>query len=681
MRPGLHDKKAQLFRRVTLHLCLGTDSEDREQAIRGAIENPDHRTHQPREDHQRRRYELADPFGIHERNRLGCQLAENDMKERQDKETDAQGDACMHACWSGWQPEDLHESVEDDCDRRLAHPAQRKRCQCNTQLSPGYVPVEVSQGLLDILCAALARVGHLVDPAPPNCHESEFSGDEESVDGDEQKNDSEAARDRPDPDMLGWTLKKGQEIHSHQIYLYSSGAELTESANASNLDATHRRSQIESANKEKLPTFDQRKLIRGVYIGRLTLATALFLVVVALWLRVDAVSTLIASLALVATIGFTAASYFWTDLRQKTPSATFLYLQVIFDTLLVTAAVHVTWSGGQSQLAPFYILVFAVAALLIAPAGVPLIASLGIVLYFADAMLAHGGVADVSLLIQLVIFAVVALTSAFIAARLRAAGAQHEEMAAELAEFRLKASDMRRLSVRAERLEGVAEMSASLAHEIKNPLASIRSAVEQLSRMPRASDDEKILSGLVQRESDRLARVLTEFLDFARTGVTRLETLNIADIARNAARLVSSQPGIETGVRVTEFFPAAPMQIEGDEDLIHRAVYNLLLNAAQASPANGEVRIEGGELEPHQLPAGHKAFPHGAYAIQVIDRGAGIDPQIRDRLFDPFVTTKPGGSGLGLSIVQRAVQAHGGLITVSAPGEETRFTLVIPKTG
>ncbi|HZK78893.1 MAG TPA: ATP-binding protein, partial [Gemmatimonadaceae bacterium] len=407
----------------------------------------------------------------------------------------------------------------------------------------------------------------------------------------------------------------------------------------------------------------------------------LFLVVVAVWLRVDRASSLIASLALVATIGFTAASYIWTDLRRNVPSATFLYLQVVFDMLLVTAAVHITWSGGQSQLAPLYILVIAVASLLIVPTRVPLVASFGIVLYFADAMLAHGGVVDVSLLIQLVIFAIVALTLAVIAARLRAAGSEREAMAVELAEFRLKESDMRRLTVRAERLEGVAEMSASLAHEIKNPLASIRSAVEQLSRMPRASEDEKILSGLVQRESDRLARVLTEFLDFARTGKTHVNELNISNIARNAARLVSSQPGIEPGVRVVELLPAAPMIIEGDEDLIHRAIYNLLLNAVQASPPNGEVRLEGGELEVHQLPLGHEEFAHGAYAIQVIDRGPGIAPQIRDRLFDPFVTTKPGGSGLGLSIVQRAVQAHGGLITVSAPGEETRFTLVIPKSG
>jgi two-component system sensor histidine kinase PilS (NtrC family) len=357
-----------------------------------------------------------------------------------------------------------------------------------------------------------------------------------------------------------------------------------------------------------------------------------------------------------------------------------MYLQVAFDMLLVTAAIHVTWSDGQSQLAPLYILVIAVSALLVAPSGVPLIASLGMVLYFADAMLLHGGRADTALLIQLVVFSIVALTSGIIAARLRAAGSASEKLAQELAEFRLRESDLRRLVVRAERLEGIAEMSGSLAHEIKNPLASIRSAVEQLSRMPRASDDEKILSALVQRESDRLARVLSEFLDFARTGMTRSETLDLAAIARNAARLVGSQPDIADGVKVIDKFPSAPMTMEGDEDLMHRAFFNLLLNAVQASPPNREVLIEGGELERHQLPDGHPEFTDGAFGVLVTDQGPGIAPQIRDRLFDPFVTTKPGGSGLGLSIVQRAVQAHGGLVTVSQPGEETRFTIVLPKS-
>jgi signal transduction histidine kinase len=426
-------------------------------------------------------------------------------------------------------------------------------------------------------------------------------------------------------------------------------------------------------------TFNPRRVLRGLYVGRITLALALFLSSLATGPQLGSQTTIV-SLALVAAFAFTVASFIWIDLTGHDPGPSFMYLQVAFDMLLVTAAVHVTWSDGQSQLAPLYILVIAVSAVLTAPAGVPLIASLGMVLYFADAMLLHGGTADTGLLIQLIVFSIVALTSAIIAARLRAASSASESLAAELAAFRLRESDMRRLLIRAERLEGIAEMSASLAHEIKNPLASIRSAVEQLARMPRASEDEKTLSSLVQRESDRLARVLSEFLDFSRTGMTRVQTVDITAVARNAAKLAGSQPGIADGVRIVEKFPSAPMTIEGDEDLVHRAIFNLLLNAVQASPPKGEVLLEGGELAAHQLPHGQPEFATGAYGILVTDQGPGISPQIRDRLFDPFVTTKPGGSGLGLSIVQRAVQAHGGIVTVSPPGEETRFTIVLPKS-
>ncbi len=427
-------------------------------------------------------------------------------------------------------------------------------------------------------------------------------------------------------------------------------------------------------------TVDTRRVLRGLYIGRIALAAGLFVNTVLLTPSVNKGSQIIAAGALFAAVLFTAVSLFLTEVRQRTATASLLYLQPVFDMILVTATVHVTWAGGQSQLAPLYILVIAVSALLVPPSGVPLVTSFGIVLYFADAMLGHGGNPSTELFLQLAVFAVVALSCGVLAARLRVASSGHDELAAEVAAFRLRETDMKRLTMRAARLEGIAEMSASLAHEIKNPLASIRSAVEQLSRMPRATDDEKVLSGLVQRESDRMARVLTEFLDFARTAVTKVEPLNLTEIARNAAQLAMSQPGLEQGVRVVDLFPPAPLMTEGDEDLIHRAVFNLLLNAVQASPPNGEVRLEGGELRAHQLPPGHEQFANGAIALFVTDRGAGIPPQIRDRLFDPFVTTKQAGSGLGLSIVQRAVEAHSGLVTVSPPGEETRFTLVLPKS-
>jgi signal transduction histidine kinase len=244
-------------------------------------------------------------------------------------------------------------------------------------------------------------------------------------------------------------------------------------------------------------------------------------------------------------------------------------------------------------------------------------------------------------------------------------------------------SDMQRIEAlrrRAERLEGIAELSAALAHEIKNPLASIRSAIEQLSRIPRAGDDERTLSALVIRESDRLARLLTEFLDFARVRVARTDQVDLVAIIRDAATLASSHPDRRDGVRVTCVVPDGDtLIVEGDEDMLHRAIFNLTLNAVQASPPDGEVRLEASMLDAEALPIG-AGFDVGSVAVRVSDDGPGIPAGIRDRLFDPFFTTKPGGSGLGLAVVHRAVEAHRGLVFFDSAGQGTRFTVILPRT-
>ncbi len=244
-------------------------------------------------------------------------------------------------------------------------------------------------------------------------------------------------------------------------------------------------------------------------------------------------------------------------------------------------------------------------------------------------------------------------------------------------------SDQKRidaLRLRAERLEGIAELSASLAHEIKNPLASIRSSVEQISRMPAVSDDQKTLTTLVMRESDRLSRLLSEFLDFARVRKSRTQPVDLAMVARGAAGLAAAHPDREASVRVTCVVPDGdPIRIDGDEDLLHRALFNLALNAVQASPPDGEVRIEvaGGSLDP--LPVG-AAFDDDTVSLRVSDAGPGIPAEIRDRMFDPFFTTKPNGSGLGLAVVHRAIEAHRGLVFVDSGARGTRFTVILPRT-
>jgi len=427
----------------------------------------------------------------------------------------------------------------------------------------------------------------------------------------------------------------------------------------------------------------RERVLRVLYLGRLSLATAIFVAAIVVWRRADSTATLVATLAFVSTLLFTAASMLQSARKQVIAGDTFFYLQVLFDLFLVTAVVHITQTGAPSQLAPLYILVIAVSALLLPPAGVLLIAALGDVLYFAVTLLDNATPFDLPILVQLAIFGAVALGCGYIGARLREAHAGREEMAAELAAFRLREADIERLHTRAERLEAVAELSASLAHEIRNPLASIRSAAELLAKVPGADDDTRTLTKLVQRESDRLSRLLGEFLDFARTGVTSVRKVNLVEIAHHAAALVAAHPDKPESVTIRELFPSTPLVVVGDDDLLHRAIFNLLLNAVQASPAGGEVRLEASELAYHQLPAQAERFTRGAMMLQVSDQGNGIADSIRERLFEPFVTTKTGGTGLGLSIVHRAVEAHHGFIVVDSDAKRvgTRFTVILPKLG
>jgi two-component system sensor histidine kinase PilS (NtrC family) len=239
-------------------------------------------------------------------------------------------------------------------------------------------------------------------------------------------------------------------------------------------------------------------------------------------------------------------------------------------------------------------------------------------------------------------------------------------------------SDSKRLEelhLRAERLEAVAELSASLAHEIKNPLASIRSSVEQLGRAKRANPDEKFLTSLVVRESDRLSRLLSEFLDFSRVRATECRPLDLHAVATAAIRLVREHPDCPAEAVIDLAGGATPM--EGDEDLLHRVVSNLVLNAVQASGKGARVVVRTGRAATHELPGG--AGIENPVFLTVTDNGPGIPEGLRARLFEPFVTGRVGGTGLGLAIVQRAVEAHRGLVLVDSPaGRGTTFSVYLP---
>jgi two-component system, NtrC family, sensor histidine kinase PilS len=235
------------------------------------------------------------------------------------------------------------------------------------------------------------------------------------------------------------------------------------------------------------------------------------------------------------------------------------------------------------------------------------------------------------------------------------------------------------LNRRNERLEAVAELSAAMAHEIKNPLSSIRSAVEQFQRPTLAESDRELLVRMVVRESERLSRLLSDFIDFSRVRLGHLRPVELRRLVRDCVNVVRRHPDTETRKVKVDVVAAAGEEvwIPGDEDLLHRAVFNLLLNGVQFSPDGGTVRVEVDDLRSGR--EGRGVGVEHPVRLRIRDQGPGISPDDAERIFDPFYTTREGGSGLGLAVVHRAVEAHKGRVLADSPGGGgAEFTLYLP---
>jgi two-component system sensor histidine kinase PilS (NtrC family) len=153
--------------------------------------------------------------------------------------------------------------------------------------------------------------------------------------------------------------------------------------------------------------------------------------------------------------------------------------------------------------------------------------------------------------------------------------------------------------------------------------------------------------------------------------------LDLVAVAEHGIHLARQHPDCSPDAKITLDASERPVLVEGDEDLLHRVVFNLVLNAVQAAQASADVRVRVAAAAPGDLPGG--VVMELPRLLVVSDTGPGVAPEVLPRLFEPFVTARVGGTGLGLAIVQRAVQAHRGLIFCdSVRGRGTTFTVFLP---
>jgi signal transduction histidine kinase len=219
----------------------------------------------------------------------------------------------------------------------------------------------------------------------------------------------------------------------------------------------------------------------------------------------------------------------------------------------------------------------------------------------------------------------------------------------------------------AERLAALGQMVASVSHEIKNPLGIIRSTAELLSEQSSSEEGQSRLSQIILEESGRLNDVVTEFLDFARPQEPHFEDCRLEDILQRSLAFLESELAKNGIVVDTGNLNANSFSIEADPDQLYRAFLNIFINAIQSLKEGGKLRIEVKE---------EKAF----YRVEVLDTGMGISPEHLEKVFNPFFTNKDKGSGLGLTIVRKIIEAHKGSVWIeSEEGVGTRVFVVLPR--
>jgi two-component system nitrogen regulation sensor histidine kinase GlnL len=238
------------------------------------------------------------------------------------------------------------------------------------------------------------------------------------------------------------------------------------------------------------------------------------------------------------------------------------------------------------------------------------------------------------------------------------------------------ADKMDRQQIHRNAARSVTAMAAMLAHEVKNPLSGIRGAAQLLEQDADAQGRE--LTRLICEETDRIVALVDRMEAFSDAAPIRREAVNIHEVLDRVRRI--AQSGVARHVAISEEYDPSLPPVDGDRDLLLQAFFNLVKNAAEAVPAQGGEIVLATAYH-HGL---RRAAPEGGdyrhlpLMVSVTDNGPGIADELRPLLFDPFVTTKHNGTGLGLALVAKVAGDHGGVIEFDSRPRHTVFRVFLP---
>lgn len=276
------------------------------------------------------------------------------------------------------------------------------------------------------------------------------------------------------------------------------------------------------------------------------------------------------------------------------------------------------------------------------------------------------------LLMRVLFFFFVAMTVNRFVMQYRAQVRRYQVLSETLSEANRNLKLAQEEAQRAERLAALGQLSAGLAHEIRNPLGVIKGSAEILTqKLDNSNPLAKELAGYIYTEVNRVSALVSRFLDFARPSQLELRASDLAQVVERCLKTVSEQ-GACAKVKIHRDFAPGLANVMLDQDLCDQVFTNLLMNACEAM---GE---QGGDLRVRVRAENAKEGEAGVTA-EIEDSGPGVPRELKEQIFNPFVTTKKSGVGLGLAIVSKIVDAHGGsLKLVSEPGHGASFHVTFP---